>query len=168
MLPNKCMQRSRSTSTNSSVLFLSRRRMGFFIRLLGFLVKMRMTLWTFFLINHLHHQPRQRTLLTCLIIPNVVKRKPFDGSTFVRNEPQSFLDYSQLPLRSTRDFEMPFCLNQDPCGEQIAKDLVSTPSVPPSMSINLYIIYSNQMHGSNMESCQYREASYLVNSCRFS
>jgi len=142
MSPNKCMRRSQSTSTHSSVLFLSRRRMGFFIRLLGFLAEMRMTLWTFFPIHHLHHLLRQQMLSTCPITPNVVKEKPFDGLTFVRNECQSFLDYSQLPPRSTRNFGLPFCLNRDPCREQLAKDLVSALSVHLSTSINLYIIYS--------------------------
>jgi len=136
MSPNKCVWRLRSMSTNSLALFPSRWRMGFFICLLGFLAKMRMTLWTFFPIYHLHHLLQQQMLSTCPITPNVIKQKPFDGSTFVRNEHQSFLDYSQLPPRSIRNFEMPFCLNQDPCREQLAKDLVSTPSIHSLTSIN--------------------------------
>ena len=126
-----------------SALFLSRRRTGLFTCLLGFLAKMRTTLWRFFLIHHLHHQPRRRMLLICRIIPNVVKQKPSDGSTFVRNEPQSFLECSQLLLRSTRNFEMPFYQNQDPCREHLAKDhpgLSPTPEVQSTTHRRLNIM----------------------------
>ena len=86
----------------------------------------------------------------------------------MRNERQSFLEYSQLLLRSTRNFGLPFCLNQDPCREQLAKDLVSTLSVRSLTSINLYIIYSYKTDRSKTKSCQYGETSYLVNARRLS